>query len=78
MPNVCDNNVYEAQTCASYYYLIVHLVKCTGRWHCGRTPKDELPDPRGSLANDILSCAIEQANQKVRQDNRQYQHPSNV
>ena len=29
----------------------------------------ELPDPRGSLANvGISSCAIEQANQEVRQD----------
>ena len=33
--------------------------KCTGRWHCGRTPKDELRDSRGSLANDIPFCAIE-------------------
>ena len=39
---------------------------------CGRTTKDELriPDPRGSLANDIPSCAIEQANQEVWQDDR--------
>ena len=22
MPNVCDNNMYEAQTCASFYYLV--------------------------------------------------------
>ena len=44
--------------------------QCTGQWHCGRTPKDELPDPRESLANDIPSCAIEQANQKVQQDDR--------
>ena len=36
--------------------------ECTGRWHCGSTLKDELPEPRGSLANDIPSCAIEQAN----------------
>ena len=40
-------------------------VKYTGQWCCGRTPKDELPDPRGSLANDIPSRAIEQANQRV-------------
>ena len=33
--------------------------KCTGQWHCGSTTKDELPDPRGSLANDIPSHAIE-------------------
>ena len=30
----------------------------------GWTPKDELPDQRGSLANDIPSHAIEQANQE--------------
>ena len=30
-------------------------------------PKDGLPDPRGSLANEIPSRAIEQANQEVRQ-----------
>ena len=40
--------------------------KCTGLWYCGRTMKNELPDPRGSLANDIPSHAIEQANQGVR------------
>ena len=39
--------------------------KCTGRWRCGSTPKDELPDPRGSLEN-IPSHTIEQANQEVR------------
>jgi len=27
--------------------------------------KDGLPDPRGSLVNEIQSCAIEQANQEV-------------
>ena len=26
MPNVCDNNVYEAQMCALLYYLIVSLL----------------------------------------------------
>ena len=25
-PNVCDSNVYKAQTCASFYYLIVRLL----------------------------------------------------
>ena len=38
--------------------------ECTGRWCRGSTPKDELPEPRGSLANDIPSHAIEQVNQK--------------
>ena len=28
-------------------------VKCTGQWRCGRTLKDELPNPQWSLANDI-------------------------
>ena len=36
---------------------------------CESTSKDELPQPRGSLANNIPSRAIEQANQKFRQDN---------
>ena len=52
--------------------------KCTGRWHCGSTLKDELPDPRGSLANDIPSRAIEQANQEVRLDDCHSQHLSNA
>ena len=39
--------------------------KCTRQWRCGNTLKDELPYPRGSLANDILSRAIEQANQEI-------------
>ena len=39
--------------------------------------KDELPELRGSLANDIPSHAIEQANQEVRQDNCHSQHTSN-
>ena len=47
--------------CTSFYY---STNKCTGWWHCGSTPKDELSDPRGSLANEI-----EQANQEDRQDN---------
>ena len=60
--NVWDN-VYETQMCASFYY---SSDKCAGQWRCGSTPKDELADPRGSLINDIPSCAIEQANQEVR------------
>ena len=46
--------------CASYWWLSVQNddpVEVT-------TLKDELPDPRGSLANDIPSYAIEQANQR--------------
>ena len=44
MPNVCDNNVYEAQTCGK----LIATDKCTGRWHCRRTLKNEVPDPRES------------------------------
>ena len=48
--------------------------KCTGQWHCGSTSKGELPEPRGSLANDIPFHAIEQANQEVQQDDCHSQH----
>ena len=67
-PNVCDNNMYKAQMCASFYYFILDTSstdKCIGRWCCGSTLKDELPELRESLANDIPSCAIAQANQEV-------------
>ena len=52
--------------------------KCTGQWHCESTSKDELPEPRGSLANSIPSRTIEQANQEVRQDDCHSQHASNA
>ena len=42
------------------------------------TLKDELPQPRGSLANNIPSHAIEQANQEFRQDDRHSQHVANA
>ena len=45
---------------------------------CESTSKDELPQPKGSLANNVLSCAIEQANQEFRQDDRHSQHASNA
>ena len=35
-------------------------------WKYLKAPKDGLPDPRGSLANEIPSRAIEQANREVR------------
>ena len=38
--------------------------KCTGRWRCGSAPKDELPDSRRSLANNI-PYKKEQPNQEV-------------
>ena len=71
--NVYDNNMYEAQTCA--YSILISVA--TGWWHCGSTPKDELPDPRRSLANGIPSHAIEQANQEVWRDDHHSQHVSN-
>ena len=77
MPHVCDNNMYEAQTCALFYILVDCTDKCTGQWYCGSTSKDELPDPRGSLTNNIPSHAIEQANQEVQQDHYHSQHASN-
>ena len=49
--------------------------KCTGQWHCGSTSKGE---PTGSLANDIPSRAIEQANQDDRQGDHHSQHTSNA
>ena len=40
--------------------------------------KDELPDQRGSLANDIPFHTIEQAIQEFQQDNHHSQHASNA
>ena len=57
MPNVCDNNGVWGSN-VGFVLLVDSPDKCTGWWHCVSTPKDELPDPRGSLANDIPSCAI--------------------
>ena len=45
---------------------------------CASTSKNELPQPRGSLTNNIPSRAIEQANQEFRQDDRHSQHTSNA
>ena len=73
MSNVCDNNVYQAQTCTLFYYQIASTDKFTGWWHYESTLKDVLPDPRGCLANHIPSRAIEQANQEVWQDNHHAQ-----
>ena len=68
MLNVCDNNMYKAQTYTSFHY---SNDKYTGQWHCESTLKDELPDPRESLVNEIPSHTIEQANQETQQDNHQ-------
>ena len=51
-------------------FIIVLIAKCIGQWHCGSTPKDELPDPRGFLANGIPSRTTKQANQEIQQDDR--------
>ena len=64
MPNVYDNNMYEAQTCTLLYYLIVLISVQDNGTGCGSTSKDELPEPRGFLTNNIPSRAIEQANQE--------------
>ena len=48
---------------------------------CESTSKDELPQPRESLANNIASRAIEQANQRFstrRSPFQHSQHASNV
>ena len=45
---------------------------------CESTSKDKLPQPRWSLANNIPSCATEQANQEFRQDDHHSQHSSNA
>ena len=66
MPNVCDNNVYEAQTCASFYLLIV-LISVQDDMALRKyfKLKDELPVPRGPLTTNIPSHAIVHFNQKV-------------
>ena len=74
MLNVCDNNVYEAQTCTLFYY---STDKCTGRWRRGSTPKDGVNDPRRSLANKVPSHAVQQVNQEVQQEDLHSQHVSN-
>ena len=45
---------------------------------CESTLKDKLPQPRGSLANNVPLHAIDQANQEFRQDDRHSQHASNA
>ena len=74
--------LYITITCTrlkrALHFIIVLIAKCTGWWCCGSTPKDELPDPRGSLANNIPSRAVEQANQEVWQDDCHSQHASSA
>ena len=71
------NEIKAHKIFASFVLLVDCTDKCTGLWCCGSTSKDELSEPRGSLASNIPSSAIEQAKQKVRQDNHHSQHESN-
>ena len=72
--------MYVTITCMrlkhALHCIIVATGNCTGQWHCQSTPKDGLPTPRG-LANEILFCAIEQADQEVQQEYHNLQHVSN-
>ena len=70
--------MYGTQMCVSLYLLIVLISVQDDGDGCESTSKDELPQPRGSLANNIPSHAIEQANQEFRQDCRHSQHLSNA
>ena len=45
-------------------HFIVVVINVQDNGAMKNTPKDGLPDPRGSLANDIPSHAIEQPNQE--------------
>ena len=74
MLNVCGNSMYKAQMCTSIYY---STDKCAGQWHFGNAPNDGISDSRGSSANEIPSCPIEQANQEVQQEDCHSQHASN-
>ena len=51
--------------CTLYCY---NIAKCRimAMWKYLKAPKNRFPDPRGSLVNEISSCAIEQANQEDR------------
>ena len=73
--------LYVTITCTrlkhEFHFIVVLIAKCTGKWYCESFPKDELPDPRWFVANNIPSHAIEQANQEVRQDDYHSQQESN-
>ena len=60
--HVIISSVSEAQICNSFYY---NTDKCIGQWHRGSTTMHGIPDPRGSLVNEILFHTIEQANQGI-------------
>ena len=48
-----------------YFVLLPSVGRKMAMWKYLKAPKDGLSDPRGSWANEILSRAIEQANQEV-------------
>ena len=82
MPNVCDNNVYVHGSNVTFILLVDQVVLISVQddmalWKYFKL-KDELPEPRGSLANNIPSCAIEQANQEVQQGDHHSQHVTNA
>ena len=53
------------KTCTLFYYNVAKY-KIIAMWKYLKALKDRLSDPRGSLANEIPSRAIEQAYQEVR------------
>ena len=75
-------SIVHTRACQMYVTITCTRLKRAFRfiscWIAESTSKDELPQPRGSLANNIHSRAIEQANQEFRQDNRHSQHVSNT
>ena len=44
--------------------MVIVLISVQDNGTVGCTPKDELPEQRGPLANDICSRAMEQVNQE--------------
>ena len=73
--------MYEAQTFVRFISCRIVLINVQDDGDgCESTLNDELriPQPRGSLANNIPLHAIEQANQEFRQDDRHSQHTSNA
>ena len=48
-----------------YYNTVINIYNTLVLWKYIKALKDGLPDPRGSLENEIPSRAIEQANQQV-------------
>ena len=83
--HTCAHQMYVTITCSVRNVCFALLVDCTDTVSvqddgdsCESTLKDKLPQPRGSLANNIPSRAIDQAIQEFRQDYRHLQHSSNA